>query len=100
MRLTRKPRLFASAARHTAGAGAMLLALAPQLASAQDGAAQTTTPLRHLHEDSVASTSGVEQTASPIDSPALASPIGWIAAGALLALALCSPKSASSPENT
>ena len=36
MRLTRKPRLFVSHARRTAGASAMLLALAPQLAGAQD----------------------------------------------------------------
>lgn len=94
MRLTRKPRLFVSHARRTAGASAMLLALTSPLAGAQDEIAQT------AHEGNVLSTRGVEQTASPTDTPALTSPIGWATALALLALALCSPKPTHSPENT
>ena len=83
MRLTRKPRLFGSNARRLAGASAMLLALAPHLAGAQEVPADAASP------------HGVDLPLAP-GTASSAGPLGWTAAGAWLAMALWAPRAARS----
>lgn len=91
-RLTRKPRLFGSPARHVAGAGAMLLALASPLAGARENPADAIPPLRDRHGDEAPfAATGTGSTASPANLPRATGPLGWTAAGVLLALALWPP---------
>ena len=98
-RLTRKPRLFGFPARHVAGAGAMLLALASPLAGARNVSQEAMPPLRDPHGDETPfATEGAGKAASPANAPAVAGPLGWTAAGVLLALALWPPGAARSTE--
>lgn len=96
-RLTRKPRLFGSSARRMAGASAVLLTLASQLAAAQDVVADASPPLRDAHEGDPAFARATA-TASPTALHKANGPLGWTAAGALLALALWPPGVARSTE--
>ncbi len=84
-RLTRKPRLFGSNTQRVAGASAVLLALASQLAAAQDVAADAAPPTS-------SDTPHAAATAAPSSLQKATSPLGWTAAGVLLALALCPPR--------
>ena len=92
-RLTRKPRLFGSNAHRMAGASAVLLTLASQLAAAQDVAADASPALRDAHEGD-ASFAHATATASPASLHKANGPL----AGALLALALWLPGVARSTE--
>ena len=96
-RLTRKPRLFGTNAHRFAGTSAMLLALASPLASAQDVSADASLAVREAHEDD-APFVRAGATTSPTPWHKVTGPLGWTAAGALLALALWPPGAARSTE--
>ncbi len=107
MRLTRKPRLLGSNAHRIAGASTVLLALASQLAGARESDATVALSLHHVPPGTAGTHTPVMPMASAValaapgaapPAPAASGPIGWMAAGALMALALYPPGAMRSKE--